>query len=136
MHRFDFARRALMVGDNAKGAISDLIGSDRAAEIVINIALPFLYGYARDRNDVVLEARALAAYCVHPKPGSNELVENVARQVFRHWLEKPGELILNGKPLKKLTAGRLIETACRQQGLIYLHHRFCTEQDYSTCPLH
>ncbi len=133
--RFDFAPRAMLVGDNAKGAAVDLVGPDRAADIVVNIALPFLYGYARDQDDAVLEARALAAYRAHPKLGSNELVENVARQVFRYWLDKPGEIILSGKPVKKLTAGRLIETACRQQGLIYLHHQFCTDQDYAACPL-
>lgn len=136
MRRFDFAPRALMVGDNAKGATADLIGPDRAADMVVNIVLPFLYGYARDKRNAGLEAKSLAAYRVHPKLGTNELVENIARQVFRYWLEKPDELILNGKPLKKLTTGRLIETACRQQGLIHLHHRFCAAQDYSTCPLH
>ncbi len=133
--RFDFAPRALMVGDNKKGASVDLIGSDRAAEIVINIALPFLYGYACDVGDKKLEQKVFTAYQEHPRPGSNELVENIARQVFRYWLEQPGEIVLSGKTIKKLTANRLIETACRQQGLIHLHHQFCTSQDYVNCPL-
>jgi hypothetical protein len=133
--RFDFAPRALLVGDNAKGAAIDLIGPDRAADIVVNIALPFLYGYGDFAGEKELQERALAAYRAHPKLGSNELIENVARQVFRYWLEKPEEVILSGKPLKKVTAGRLIESACRQQGLLFLHQRYCASQDFLNCPL-
>ena len=133
--RFDFAPRALMVGENAKGATVDLVGPDRAAEIVVNIALPFLYGYACYEDDTPLQQQALAAYRVQPRPGTNELVEKIAGQVFGYWLTKPGEIVLRGKVIKKLTAGRLIDTACRQQGLIYLHHHYCTSQDYASCPL-
>lgn len=135
VRRFDFAPRAIMAGEDARGAGVDLIGFDRAADITVNVVLPFLYAYACDQRNLELESRIQAAYRAHSKLGTNEMVENVARQVFRPWLEKPGEVILSGKLVKKLTVGRLIETACRQQGLIYLHHHFCATQDYAACPL-
>ena len=135
--RFDFAERAILVSDPKAKAGLDLVGADRAADIVVNVALPFLVGFARCRHDFELEDAALAAYRAHPRLGSNELIDNVARQVFRYWLENPTEqeIVLDGKPLKKLTVGKLLDTARRQQGLIHLHRRFCTEQDYSACPL-
>lgn len=135
--RFDFAERAILVSDPKAKAGLDLVGADRAADIVVNVALPFLVGYARCRNDFELADAALAAYHAHPRLGSNELIDNVARQVFRYWLENPSsqEIVLDGKLHKKLTVGKLLDTARRQQGLIHLHRLFCTEQAYSACPL-
>jgi hypothetical protein len=103
--------------------------------MVLNIVLPFLAGYGRDKRDAKLVSQTLAAYRVHPPLSRNELIENVGRQVFRYWLENPGEAVLEGKPLGKVTIARLANTACRQQGLIHLHHHFCAEQAYSACPL-
>ncbi len=128
--RYDFSDRAIMAGQNARGATADLIGADRAADIVINIALPFLAGYSRDRRLPGLDERATAVYRAHPRLGSNELIENVARQVFRYWLDHPQET-----PDGKVSLARLVAGARRQQGLIYLHHHFCAEQDFGACPL-
>jgi hypothetical protein len=135
--RYDFSDRAVLLGENAKGASVDLIGADRAADIIVNIILPFLVGYGRDRHQPKVEKAALEAYRVHPRLGMNELVENVGRQVFRHWLENPAEAapyfpVKNGG---KLSLTRLLEGARRQQGLIYLHHHFCAEQNFGVCPL-
>jgi hypothetical protein len=132
--RYDFGDRALMVGSNQAAGV-ELIGESRAADMVLNIVLPFLAGYGRDKRDPALVAKTLAVYRAHPPLSRNELIENVGRQVFRHWLENPGEAVLEGKPLGKVTIARLVNTACRQQGLIHLHHQFCAEQAYSACPL-
>ncbi len=137
--RYDFSDRAIMAGDTAKGATADLIGADRGADMVVNIILPFLAGYGRDRYHPGLTQKALAVYNAHPRLGTNELVENVARQVFRYWLENPAEAVPFLEKSKgragKLSLNSLIDGARRQQGLIYLHHHFCAEQDYTTCPL-
>jgi hypothetical protein len=132
--RYDFGDRALMVGSNQAAGV-ELIGESRAADMVLNIVLPFLAGYGRDKRDPRLVTQTLAVYRAHPPLSRNELIENVGRQVFRYWLENPGEAVLEGKPLGKVTIARLANTACRQQGLIHLHHHFCAEQAYSACPL-
>lgn len=140
--RYDFSDRAILADQQARGARADLIGSDRAADIVVNILLPFLAGYGRDRRLSHLTKGALAVYRVHPRLGSNELVENVAKQVFQYWLANPAEaqsyFLKEGKgELKggKLSLNRLIDGARRQQGLIYLHHNFCADQHFAVCPL-
>lgn len=135
--RFDFAERALLISDTKAKAAIDFVGPDRAADIVVNVVLPFLVGYSRYSNNYQLEETALAAYHVHPRLGSNELVDNVAKQVFRYWLENPIalEIVVDGKAVKKLSVSKLLPTACRQQGLIQLHRRYCTLQDYGDCPL-
>ena len=135
--RYDFSDRAIMAGETAKGASADLIGADRAADMVVNIVLPFLAGYGRDRHYSHLTEAALAAYRAHPRLATNELVENVAKQVFRYWLENPAEAEPYLPPGRggKLSLPRLIDGARRQQGLIYLHHHFCAEQNFGGCPL-
>lgn len=132
--RFDFSDRALMVGSNQAAGV-DLIGDSRAADMVVNVVLPFLAGYGRDKRDRQLVAQAIEAYRLHPPLSRNELIDNVARQVFRYWLENPAEVRLEGKASGKVSVARLVNTACRQQGLIYLHHHFCAGQQYSACPL-
>jgi hypothetical protein len=135
--RYDFSDRAIMAGETAKGASADLIGADRAADMVVNIVLPFLAGYGRDQHYPHLTEAALAAYRAHPRLATNELVENVAKQVFRYWLENPAaaEPYLPPGRSGKLSLSKLIDGARRQQGLIYLHHHFCAEQNFGACPL-
>ena len=132
--RYDFSDRALMLGSNQSARV-DLIGESRAADMVVNVVLPFLIGYGRDKRDPPLVSQALEAYRVHPPLSRNELIDTVGRQVFRHWLENPAEAVLEGKAVGKVTIARLVNTACRQQGLIHLHHHFCAGQEYSACPL-
>jgi hypothetical protein len=97
--------------------------------------LPFLAGYGRDKRDSQLVAQALEVYRGHPPLSRNELIDNVGRQVFHYWLENPAEAKLEGRAVGKITITRLVNNACRQQGLIHLHHHFCAGQDYSACPL-
>lgn len=132
--RYDFTDRALMLGSQQAAQV-DLIGESRAADIVVNVVLPFLAGYGRDKRDPRLVSQVLEVYRGHPPLSRNELIDNVGRQVFRYWLENPAEATLEGKAVGKVTVARLVNTACRQQGLVHLHHHFCAEQDYSACPL-
>jgi hypothetical protein len=132
--RYDFSDRALMLGSNQAAKV-DLIGESRAADIVVNVVLPFLAGYGRDKRESHLVSRSLEAYRAHPPLSRNELIDNMGRQVFRYWLENPDEAKLDGKAAGKVTIARLVNTACRQQGLIHLHHHFCARQEYSACPL-
>jgi hypothetical protein len=132
--RYDFTDRALMVGSQQAAKV-DLIGESRAADMIVNVVLPFLAGYGRDKRDSQLVAQALEVYRGHPPLSRNELIDNVGRQVFRYWLENPAEAKLEGQAVGKVTITRLVNNACRQQGLIHLHHHFCAGQDYSACPL-
>ncbi len=115
--RYDFSDRALMLGSNQSARV-DLIGESRAADMVVNVVLPFLTGYGRDKRDPSLVSQALEAYRAHPPLSRNELIDTVGRQVFRYWLENPAEVVLEGKAVGKVTIARLVNTACRQQGLI------------------
>lgn len=133
--RYDLTLEKLPGSDNARTAPA-LIGADRATEITINATLPFLWAYARHTRNSPLEQNALAVYHSYPSKGSNELVENVARQVFRFWLEGNGELPEEYRDKnQKVKLNRLLGGAMRQQGLIQLHHSFCNEQNWGTCPL-
>jgi hypothetical protein len=110
----------------------DLIGADRAADTVINVVLPFLHGYAQYYNHPELAEKTFAAYRQQPRLASNELIENMAQQIFGHWWHNlPTEFCdKKGKP----ALSRLIPTAMRQQGLIHQHHRYCAEQNFLYCP--
>ncbi len=136
--RYDLTLDRLPLRDE-KAPPPALVGADRAADIVVNVALPFLRAYGQDQRDKKLAEKALVAYRAHPRMGSNELVENVAKQVFRYWLEGPGELPesyqASNKGPKRSALNRLVNGAVRQQGLIQLHHRFCLEQAWGSCPL-
>jgi hypothetical protein len=132
--RYDFTDRALMLGSQQAAKV-DLIGESRAADMIVNVVLPFLAGYGRDKRDPQLVSQALEVYRGHPPLSRNELIDNVGRQVFRYWLENPTEAQLEGRAVGKVTIARLVNNACRQQGLIHLHHHFCAGQDYSACPL-
>ncbi|MHB0871245.1 MAG: DUF2851 family protein, partial [Chloroflexota bacterium] len=107
--RYDFAlplRRA-----------RDLIGRQRAAEIAVNVFLPFLIAWAAHRNDPELAGRVWEAYRLYPKRGDNELSRYVAAQITG--LPRP----------------RVARSACRQQGLLHLYRGWCEAKRCGECPV-
>ncbi len=95
----------------------DLIGRQRAAEIVVNVFLPFLSAWASYRGDPELALRALEVFHLYPKRGDNELSRYVATQVTA--LPRP----------------RVARSACRQQGLLHLYWSWCEAKRCEECPV-
>lgn len=78
------------------------VGSDRAKETAVNVALPFLHGLAETNGDGGAAANCLGLYRKFGKLAGNEVEREMA-----------GLLSVAGMPLPKLNARR-------QQGLIHL----------------
>ena len=93
------------------GAAPALLGKERAADIIINVLLPFFYA----RDTAAQGERVLDIYRGCRAPAENTLVKHMRRQ---------------------LGVGRyLISNARRQQGLIHIYQTFCLEGRCRQCPL-
>ncbi|MGI5836825.1 MAG: DUF2851 family protein [Chloroflexota bacterium] len=93
-----------------------LIGRQRAAELAVNVFLPFLAGWASHLEDRALAGRAFEIYRLYPKRGDNEIVRYMATQI-------------TGKP--RPAAAR---SACRQLGLLRLYRAYCEAKSCAACP--
>ncbi|MBN1367667.1 MAG: DUF2851 family protein [Dehalococcoidales bacterium] len=86
-----------------------LIGADRAGEIIINILLPFIY--ARENSS----GKSLDMFCHYPVLPANSIEKHLQKQ---------------------LGLGKgMINSACRQQGLIHIYKTFCIQGKCMECAL-
>jgi hypothetical protein len=92
-----------------------LLGSRRAADIVVNIILPFTFAWGKITSQPELASKALDLYCSYPKLAVNTIDRHMSKQ-----------LGLNGK---------LVNSARRQQGLIHIYNILCTQGRCHCCPL-
>jgi len=93
-----------------------LIGRGRAREIIVNALLPFFFAWAEKFSQPWLRERAMELYRDHPQLGENWITRYMEGRIF-------GE------------HGAKVNSACRQQGLIYLYQAFCVERRCHDCPL-
>lgn len=102
-----------------KGGKEDiaLVGSSRAADMVVNILLPILIASADRSENAVLREKALEVYAHYPKLAENKITRAMAEEAF-------------GPERKKAITG-----ARRQQGLIYLYRLYCEARRCYECPL-
>ncbi len=96
-----------------RGAV---IGQDRAADITVNVILPFLLAYGDTCGEPRLRRRAWRLYRAHRKLPDNRITRYMVKQIF-------GE------------EGSALDTACQQQGLIHLYREFCIRDECAVCPL-
>jgi len=94
---------------------SALIGRGRAAEIIINVILPFFAAYARLGGVRKLETRVEDVYRSYHALPENELTRYMECELG-------------------LDKSRWI-TACQQQGLLHIYHSFCRARECVTCPI-
>ena len=94
---------------------SALLGSERAADIVVNIILPFTFAWGRLTSHPELEEKALALYRHYPKLAVNT--------VERHMRNQLG------------LSSSLVNSAQRQQGLIHIYNTLCSQGRCNCCPL-
>ena len=92
-----------------------LLGVRRAADIAVNVLLPFAFAWGRASSLPGLERKALDLYCHYPR-----LVVNA---VERHMKNQLG------------LDSRLVNSAQRQQGLIHIYNSLCTQGRRDSCPL-
>jgi hypothetical protein len=92
-----------------------LIGKGRAGEIAINVILPFFTALTRHDKDTRLENRVLNTYLRYPASPSNELTRYMSG------------VLLSRREVKL--------SACLQQGLMRLYHRYCRAKDCECCPV-
>lgn len=93
-----------------------LVGPDRAADIVVNVLLPWAAALGARAEEPALTAAAEAVYRKHPRLGSNEITRHMANQVVGP------------------AARSVIRTACLQQGLIHIYRGWCDARDCAACP--
>jgi len=94
-------------------ADAGLIGPGRADEIAVNVVLPFTLAWAQARQDKPLAQAALTLYQRYPKLPPYGILRRLTAALGR-----------------ELTAG-----ARRQQGILYLFHRYCRQGGCNRCPL-
>ena len=98
-----------------KGTFKAFLGKNRAAEIIVNVLLPFIFAYGEIYNEPELSAKALAIYTNYPGLEMNSLIRHMTRQLG---FDK-----------------NAVNTAIRQQGLIHIYKNLCTQDRCHECEL-
>lgn len=106
--------RSLVVEAPDGGQDQNLIGRGRAGEILVNVVLPCVFGWAQTRGRQDLADAAMTLYRRCPKAS---------------------EYGITRKLQTMLGAQGLVSSAQRQQGLIHLEKGFCRQGDCMLCPL-
>src|SRR3954463_14058527 len=60
----------------------DLIGADRAADMVVNIVAPFFVAWGSLADPPALSAAAIAVYTGHPPLAENQITRAMRAEVF------------------------------------------------------
>jgi hypothetical protein len=92
-----------------------LIGDGRAADIVVNVLLPFTFTWSRYIFRPELEKKALALYRCYPR-----LAANAVERHMRHQLG---------------IDHHTVNSAQRQQGLLHIYNTLCSQGRCGVCPL-
>lgn len=92
-----------------------LLGSGRAADITVNVLLPFTLAWSQFISQPELTGKAVDLYRSYPRLPANS--------VERHMAEQLG------------LSSSLVNSAQRQQGLIHIYNSLCTQGRCNSCPL-
>jgi hypothetical protein len=90
-----------------------LIGESRADDIVINVLLPFIYVWGQQNGELKLAEKALAIFQNYPASETNTIARHMKAQFS----------------LKN----SFISSAQRQQGLLQLYKKWCTQGRCEEC---
>lgn len=118
--------KALMI--NAKGywavhfdfgagirlGIPTLLGRNRAADIIVNVLLPFAFAWGNLISKPELARKVLNLYRHYPR-----LIANTIERHMSHQLGLTSDLV---------------DSAQRQQGLIHIYNRLCSQGECHRCP--
>lgn len=92
-----------------------LIGSRRAADIIVNVLLPFTLAWSTVVSRPELESKALDLYRRYPRLAANSVEKHMRNQLR--------------------LSSNLVNSARRQQGLTHIYHTLCTQGKCNCCPL-
>ncbi|MFC2000995.1 DUF2851 family protein [Chloroflexota bacterium] len=106
----------LDLGSATKLRIPTLIGSGRAADILVNVLLPFALAWVKLNSQPELARKVLDFYHHYPR-----LVANTIEKHMRNQLG---------------IGSNLVNSAQRQQGLIHIYQTLCSQGKCHCCPLH
>lgn len=96
-----------------------LIGTARAADIIVNKLLPITLLWAEQSQSPTLTEAVQRLYNGYPKLQENRITQQIEAQIFSQ--EQPIKLIS--------------PSAKKQQGAIYLYKNFCSSQLCDLCPI-
>ena len=103
------------LGKQCRGLDHFLIGRARAKEIIVNVLLPFIVASGERDAQLGIGEKAFALYCDYPPAAENTIEQHMRTQLG----------------VKRA----LVNSARRQQGLLHLYKRFCTQGRCGECPL-
>ena len=86
-----------------------VLGEARALDIMVNVILPLMYAYGLVNNMQSLRNSIIKVYLNLPSAQNNIIMEMSAER----WL------------MPKERAGKVMKSAAAQQGVIYLHRKYC-----------
>ncbi|UCC90500.1 MAG: DUF2851 family protein [Dehalococcoidia bacterium] len=92
-----------------------LLGCGRAADIIINVLLPFTFAWSKLTSQPELEKKTLNLYRRYPKLTVNTIERHMKNQLG--------------------ISTSLVNSAQRQQGLIQIYNTLCTQGRCHSCPL-
>jgi hypothetical protein len=92
-----------------------LLGRARAAEIMVNVLLPFAFAWGQFTGETNLSEPAFTLYLSHSKPAVNS--------IERHMMAQLG------------LSHHLVDSARRQQGLIHIYNNLCIQGRCDQCAL-
>lgn len=90
-----------------------LIGAHRQRELVVNILLPIFYGWAQLEGDRLRQEKLMWLYRYHPPLGKNSITEYQVEQMGIDF--------------------KVIDSASKEQGLIYIYKKTCFYLHCSQC---
>lgn len=108
----DFGKRMPQIGAN-------LIGRQRALEIIVNKLMPMAMVWAEESQSTTLYEAVERLYGSCPKTQENSITKQIESQIFT-----------DSQPFKVISPNAKI-----QQGAIYLHKNFCTSRLCDLCPI-
>ena len=113
---YDFFQEESTTGENREARVlmpathyGDLIGRDRALDILVNIVLPALWHYGRQAGDAHLQNLVQEVYGSFPRLQENQITRAMRQQLAQQF------------PVSRTVA----TSALTQQGLIHLQKLYC-----------
>lgn len=92
-----------------------LIGGERADNIAVNIVLPFVFAWSGVNGEPEFGEKAFELYSNYPLLATNSIEKHMREQLD--------------------VGSRVVNSACRQQGLIHIYKNLCTQGKCGECRL-
>ena len=102
-------------GKESRLVTSALIGSRRAADIVVNVVLPFTFARGKLESQPELAQKALELYYRYPRLATNALEKHMRKQFG--------------------LGDNMVNSARQQQGLLHIYKTMCSQGKCYCCPV-